>query len=198
VINNLISEFIEHPDTMLVSGNSTVFPPKTFFQKAIYSSYLVYYKSRNRLKNGQNAFSCTGACLALKKEFARKIDIPKQILSEDTYIYLFALKKGYKYRYAKNSVVYFKMAANLKDFLRQMLRSHTESVHLVFRNYFGELVDQEFKRPLGFYLKSVLEVFLKNPFATIYMVILKLLTQPLFLIFSRRYKLSWWSAVSSK
>lgn len=198
VINNLISEFKKYPDTMLVGGNSQAYSPKSFFERAIYTSYQVYYKSRETIKNGQNVFACTGACLALKKGFAKKISIPKEILVDDTFIYFSCLSMGYKFRYARRAIVRYKLASNLSDYLRQMLRSHPESINLSHEKYFGDLIKQEYKRPLGFYFKSIFKVFLSNPLGTIYIIILKILAQPLFKIFSKNYKLNWWTAVTTK
>lgn len=198
VINNLIAEFIKNPDIMLAGGNSQTYPPNSFFQKAIYTSYEVYYKSRETIKGGHNVFGCTGACLALRKELAGKVIIPPDVISEDTFFYFSCLSLGYKFKHAKKAVVYFKLAENLQDFLKQVFRSHPESVSLIYKKYFGDLIDKEYKRPLGFYLKSVLRVFLKNPVGTAYMILLKIFCKPFYYIFSKKYKLEWFTAVSTK
>jgi cellulose synthase/poly-beta-1,6-N-acetylglucosamine synthase-like glycosyltransferase len=198
VITNLVNKFKISDDVMLVGGDSRVFPPTNFFEKAIYTSYYVYYKSREKIKGGDNAFACTGACYALKRVFAKEIIIPKEVLSDDLYVYLSCIKAGYKFKYASKSKVYYKMAANLKDFLRQMFRSHPEAVNLVYKKYFGDLIDEEYYRPRLFYLRAVLESFIKNPLGTIYMIGIKLLAKPFYPIFSKKYKLEWFTALSTK
>lgn len=198
VINNLLKEFLKDPHVMLVGGNSQSYPPNSFFQKAIYTSYEVYYKSREKIKNGHNVFGCTGACLALRKGLAKKIQIPLDVVTEDTFIYFSCLAMGYKFRYAKQAVVFYRLASNLKDFLRQIFRSHPESVSLIYKKYFADLIEKEYRRPLGFYIKSIIEVFIKNPLGTAYMILLKIFCKPLFYFFSKRYKLEWFTAVSTK
>jgi len=197
VITNIIKEFA-FEGVGLVSGNCRVFPANNFFQRAIFTSYYVYYKSREKFKSGHNVFGCTGACLAVKKDLAEKIDIPKGVVNEDTFLYFSCLKEGFKFRHAKSSLVFHKLAANTKDFIRQILRTHPEAVHLAYTKYFGELVNQEYKRPADFYLKSILEVFIMNPLGTLYMIALKLFCKPLFPFFSSRYKLNWFTAASTK
>lgn len=197
VINKLIPKF-RNPKVALVGGNSQIYPPKSFFQKAIYTSYYVYYKSREKIKCGHNVFGCTGACLATRREFVKKIYIPPEVISEDSFLYFACLRDGYLFKHVKKAVVYFKLAENLKDFLKQIFRTHPESVDLVYTPYFGELVKKEYHRPLRFYLTSIFEVMLKNPLGTLYMIILKLICKPLFMIFSRRYKLEWFTAISTK
>jgi len=198
IISNLVTQFNFDSDVMLVGGNSRVYTPSSFFQKAIFTSYYVYFKSRDTLRGGHNAFGCTGACLALRREFARKVHIPVNIISEDTFLYFSCLKMGYKFRHAKDAIVYYKLAGSLRDFLKQIFRTHPESVHLIFRQHFGDLVDKEYHRPIGFYLRAILEVFIKNPLGTLYMIIVKVACKPFFPILSKKYKLDWYTADSTK
>src|SRR4030042_4273982 len=198
VITNLIEEFRNGKDIMLVGGDSRVFPPRNFFEKAIYTSYYVYYKSREKLRDGDNAFACTGACIALRREFAKQVTIPKWVICEDSYFYFSCLKAGYKFKYAPYARVYYKMAANLKDYIKQMFRSSPEAVNLIYKKHFGDLIREEYYRPTTFYLKAILETFCKNPLGTMYMVSLKLFAQPFYFYFSKRYKLSWYTAASTK
>lgn len=198
VITELVNKFRVGKNVMLVGGDSRVFGPKSFFEKAIYTSYYVYFKSREQIRGGNNVFACTGACLALRRKFAKEIKTPTEIFGDDLYLYLSCKKRGYEFRYAPKARVYYKMAANTRDFLKQMFRSHPEAVNLVYKRYFGGLVDKEYYRPLLFYIKAVVEVFFKNPLGTIYMILLKLLTKPFYFYFARKYKLSWFTAVSTK
>ncbi len=197
VINKLMAKF-RNPKVGLVGGNSQVYPPKSFFQKAIFTSYYVYYQSRRVVKGGHNVFGCTGACLAARAEFIKEIYIPPEVIGEDSFLYFSCLKNGYQFRHAAGAIVYFKLAENLKDFLKQIFRTHPESVDLVYTPYFGDLVRKEYQRPFRFYLTSIVEVMLKNPLGTVYMIILKLICKPLFPFFSRKYKLEWFTAVSTK
>lgn len=198
VITNLVDKFRDNNKVMLVGGDSRVFQPRTFFEKAIYTSYYVYFKSREQLCEGNNVFACTGACLALRRKFAREMKIPTDIFGDDLYIYLSCKKMGHEFRYVPKAKVYYKIASNLKDFLRQMFRSHPEAVNLVYKKHFGDLLDKEYYRPTSFYIKTVLEIFFKNPLGTTYMTILKLLTKPFYFYFAKKYKLSWFTAVSTK
>jgi len=198
VITNLVDKFRNGRDVMLVGGNSRVYPPKSFFDKAVQTSYYVYFKSREKLRDGNNAFACTGACLALRKEFAKKIVIPGWVISEDVFFYFSCLKMGYKFRYSPNAKVLYKAAGDLKDFMRQMFRSSPEAVNIHYKMHFGDLVTREYFRPKLFYIKCVLEIFFKNPVGTLYMMILKILAKPFYFFFSRNYKLSWYTADSTK
>lgn len=198
LVENLVKEFSLSQDVKLVGGNVRVYPPETFFQKAILTSYRIYYDSRDQLKNGHNVFGCSGACLALRQDFAKNINLPQGIMAEDVYFYLDCLKQGFEFRHSQKAVVYHKLASNIRDFLRQMFRSHPESVKIVYTKYFGDLVSREFNRPWGFYLKSIFKSFVENPVCTIYMIVLKLVCKPLFYLVSANYKLGWFTAASTK
>lgn len=197
VISALVSEFKKDPSVMLVSGNSRVFPPETLFQKVIYTSYLVYYDARENLKGGHNVFGCGGACLAIKREFAEKAKIPN-IINEDTYLYFTCLTMGYTFRHAKQARVYYQLAGNLKDFIKQIYRTHPEAISQSYQKYFGDLIKEEYKRPRLFYYKSILKVFLKNPLGTFLMILIKFGCLPFFPFVSKKYKLEWYTAESSK
>jgi cellulose synthase/poly-beta-1,6-N-acetylglucosamine synthase-like glycosyltransferase len=198
VITSIVDEFRKDSEVMLVGGNSRVYPPKNFFERAIQTSYYVYFKSREELKGGNNAFGCTGACIALRKVFAKEIKIPEWVISEDVFLYFSCLKAGYKFKYVPRAKVLYKTAGNLKDFIKQMFRSSPEAVNLQYKKYFGDLVDKEYSRPKLFYLKAISEAFIKNPLGTIYMIVLKLLAKPFYFYFSKKYKLSWYTADSTK
>jgi len=197
VISSLVSEFNKDPDIMFVSGNSRVFPPKTFFEKVIYTSYLVYYDARENLKNSHNVFGCSGACLALKHDFAKKVKIP-DVINEDTYLYFTCLSLGFKFRHAKEAHVYYQLAGNLKDFVKQIYRTHPEAISQGYQKYFGDLIKEEYKRPKLFYYKSILKVFLKNPLESFLMVLIKVACLPFFPFVSKKYRLDWYTAESSK
>jgi len=198
IITNLINRFRIEDKVVIVGGNSRVFPPTNFFERSIYTSYYVYFKSREELRGGDNVFACTGACIALRKDFTRQIRIPRGIINEDTFLYFSCLKAGYKFKYAPRAIVYYKIATNLRDFLRQMFRSSPEAVNLIYKKYFGGLIQREYFRPKIFYLKAISEIFIKNLLGTLYMISLKILTKPFYFYFSRNYKLSWYTAVSTK
>ena len=197
VISALVTEFNKDPDVMFVSGNSRVFSPKTFFEKVIYTSYLVYYYARENLKNGHNVFGCSGACFAIRRKFAEKVKIPK-VINEDSYLYFTCLSMGFKFRHAKEARVYYQLAGNLKDFIKQIYRTHPEAISQSYQIYFGDLIKEEYKRPTLFYYKSILKVFLKNPLETFLMALIKVACLPFFPFVSKKYKLEWYTAASTK
>lgn len=196
VINNLISPFSDK-EVMLVGGNSRNLPPKTFFQRAVESLLSVYFESRNQIKGGHNIYGFTGACMVFRKKFAKSITLP-DILVEDDYIYLLCVSKNLKFRYAHDAVVYYKLPNTLKDYIKQVFRSTSDASVELFKSHFGALPEKEFKKPTYFYLKSILSAFLKNPLGVSYLTAVRIICKPLYPFITTRYKISWYTAESTK
>jgi len=197
VITKLVNEFHKNDKVALVGGNSRVNTPQTFFERAIYTSYITYFEAREKLKGGNNVFGCTGACIALRRDLAKKVQVPPWVINEDTFFYFTSLSKGYEFRHAKGAKVYYALAKNLKVFLKQIFRTHPEAVKVKYRKAFGDLIEKEYKRPLIFYLKSIWKAFKTNPVGTLFMILLKFFCLPFYSLVAPRYNLKWYGRSSS-
>lgn len=197
VIDALAKELFRASDIQLVGGNTKPYKPTTFFERAVYSTFLVFERSRKMMKNGHNIFGCNGGCLALKTAFARTITIPN-VINEDDYIYFTCLKRGYTFRHVPTAVVLYKLPQTLKDYLSQTFRSNPEAVTLNFSQYFGDIVAKEYHRPFLFLIRSIWQSILTYPIETAYIIVINILAKPFFPLISRRYKLEWYTAESTK
>lgn len=197
VINNLIAPFYKNIKTMLVGGNTRPFPPKNFLQRGIYATFKVFDESRLYKNNGNNIFGCNGGCLAVRKTFADQIKFPN-VLNEDDFLYFSCLSKGYNFRHVREAVVFYKMPLTTKDHMKQTLRSSPEAITLNYKKYFGKTVATEYSRPSAFYIKSILKTFLKDPLPTTYIVIVNFFTHKIIPLVTKNYKLSWYTAKSTK
>jgi len=197
VISSIVRAFDKNDGIKLVGGNTKPYPPTNFFQKAVYSTFRVFYESRIKINNGKNLFACTGACLAITNDFAREVKFPK-IKNQDTYLYFLSIKKGYQFAFAENAVVYYKLPKNLSDYLSQVFRSNPEAVEINLKKYFGELVHREYQRGNMFYLRNVLKVFTKDPLPTFFIIVINILCIPFFRFFSKSSSMSWNSVKSTK
>lgn len=195
VIENLLTGFKEK-NVALVGGNSTTLSPKSFFERAVNTTFNVFYESRKQVKNGHNVFGCTGSILAVEKKFAKSITIPK-IINEDTFLYFHCLTLGKKFRYIDTAKIYYQLPSKLTDYLRQLFRSAPEAVNVELEKYFGSLVEAEFRRPKIFYAKAVLRSFLSLPLETAFIVLVNILAKPLYQIVTRNYRHHWSYAAST-
>lgn len=197
VIDALMKELFRSPEIQLVGGNTRPYAPVTFLERAVYSTFLVFERSRKMMKNGHNIFGCNGGCLALKTAFARTITIPN-VINEDDYIYFTCLTKKHAFRHVPAAVVLYKLPQTLRDYLSQTFRSNPEAVTLNFSRYFGSIVAKEYHRPLFFLVQSIVQSLRIYPIETMYIIVVNILAKPFFPIISRRYKLEWYTAASTK
>lgn len=197
VMTKIVNEFRRDNSVMLIGGNSFPITPKTFFQKAVFTTFQVFYDSRFWFRNGHNVFGCTGSCLSLRKELANKLSLPN-IVNEDVYIYLACINEGYKFRYVDDAKVKYKLPLNLIDYIRQVLRSEPRAVHYDLSTHFSNIIHQELDRPFLSYFKSILKVFFMNPVGVLLMILINLLCIPFFSIVHKKYSLSWFTAESTK
>lgn len=197
VIDSLAKTLFSSRDIQLVGGNTKPYAPTSFFERAVYSTFLVFERSRKMMKNGHNIFGCNGGCLALKTEFARTITIPN-VINEDDYIYFTCMKRGYAFRHVPEAIVFYKLPKTLKDYLSQTFRSNPEAVTLNFSQYFGGIVAKEYHRPILFLVQSIWQSLLMYPVETAYIIMINILAKPFFPLISSRYKLEWYTAASTK
>lgn len=196
VITDLVHAF-ENDKIALVGGNTQPVQPASFFQRAVYSTFLVFERSRKYLHNGDNIFGCNGGCIAYRKTFAKLVRIPN-VINEDDFLYFSCLKNNLVFKHVPTAVVYYKLPNTLKDYLSQTFRSNPEAVTLNFTKYFGDRVSVEYHRPFMFLVHSIWLSFLTYPVETLYITIINMFTKPLFPLISTRYKLEWYVAMSTK
>lgn len=198
VIEQLIAVFRKDRKVALVGGNPRALTPKTFVEKAVYSTFLVLDKSRKFVKDGNNIYGCSGQCLAMERSFAKLIKFPKNIVAEDDFIYFTCISKGMVFRHCKKAVVYYKLPKTLNDYLRQIFRSDPDASTRNVEKYFGDIVSMEYHRPLFPYMKAVMVSFIQNPLGSLLMICIRLLSKPVGSIVSNNYKLDWFTASSTK
>lgn len=196
-ITYLVSAFKKDRNVMLVGGNTIPFPPGNFFQKGVYSTFKVFYKSRTQIRNGDNLFACTGACIAIRKKFAREINFP-EIKNQDTFLFFSCRVKKYGFKFVPKAIVYYKLPNTLSDYLAQIFRSNPEAVKIKLTKYFGDLVAKEYEREKLFYLKTISEVFIRDPLPVLYIIFINLFCRPFFRFISKSDKGTWNAVQSTK
>lgn len=196
VITRLIQPFFADPQVMLVGGNSQPFPPQGFMERAISSTFAVFYASRIEINNGHNIFGATGSILAIHTQLAKKIKLP-EIVAEDAYLYLKCIVDGFTFRYVDSAVIYYKLPSKLSDYIKQLLRSNPEPVIIELQDIFGSRVKEEFARPFSFYASVVFREWRKNPLGVTLVIVVNLLFRPFHSIIIKNYKLEWFTAKST-
>lgn len=161
-IQNLIKPLLKDPKIGLVGGNILALQPKTFIGKCIYTSYLAFQSLRLNYRNGVSRLTVDGKILAIRKDLASKLSLDKNDTGNtDVFIYFACLKKGFKYAFAKEAQVLYRLPESFDDFRNQEQR--TMRSFAVLRQQFGEIVEKEWSIPKRLYILGMLKVFLKYP-----------------------------------
>jgi glycosyltransferase involved in cell wall biosynthesis len=198
VVSALVDALLEDKNRLLVGGNSRPYAPKTFFERAVYTTFMSLDACRDGLHGGNNIYGASGQCLAIRTSLIKQIRFPKNIVAEDDFIYFTNKKLGGGFCYVKNAIVYYKLPKKLGDYFRQTLRSDSASASANVETYFGSMVTEEYARPFSFYARVVFRSFLYNPVGTLYMIGVRIVSRIVLPFALRKYTLNWYTAASTK
>ncbi len=120
-LDNLILPILSDPNVGLVGANTVSARPVTFFEKIISDSHYFKNKMYLRMSGGDNLYLCHGRARAFSKKFYKLIVWPT-LLPEDSFSYLFARKKGFKFVFSENARVIFRSPSNIADHFKQSQR----------------------------------------------------------------------------
>lgn len=152
----------------LISCRIVPLPPKNIFEEALYVSVLVKKDVSENFDGGRNLFTCHGVARAFSKNIYKNFNFP-QIVSEDAYSYLWCVSNGYKYDYAKEASVNYKLPDNLKDHEKQSLRFYKGQKKL--QEIFGAgYVKKAHSLPKNLIFKKSIKHLLKYPLASIFYI----------------------------
>lgn len=171
-IDELILPFYQDKDIVLVGGNRKPKKAKTFIEESIHTSIRAYDNIALHINHANNIYNCHGQILALSRQFIKKIYLPLDIASEDTFLYFSCVKLGFKFYYARKARVTTKTADNLHDAILQYKRYLPLAPSS--KKYFSELVTKEFRLPLRLRLRYLVREFTRKPIETFSFFLLKL------------------------
>ncbi len=163
VIENMIKHF-NKDNIAVVGGNNQPVTEIGFIEKLISKWSHIWYLARSEYNKGDNIHNIRGCVMGIRANFARTIKFPNDIVSDAQYIYFYLLKKGLKFKFAKNAVVYYRKPDNVKDYFLQTKRSSSEQEKLA--SLFGESIKEKYRIPLANKLLAFLKMLNNEPFYT--------------------------------
>ncbi len=156
-----IVQYFDDNSVTGVSANNQPLQAKTFTGKLINYWSHVWYLTRIQFNNGDNIHNARGCGMAIRKEFAKQIVFPKDVVSEAQYIYPLCLTSKKRFHFAKDAVILYRKPESLHDYILQSRRSTPEKFRL--ENIFGVWVKNLYVVPTQFKLSAVVQAFLSNP-----------------------------------
>lgn len=155
VLQNLVSTVMSEKKCLLAFGNKQPLAAQNFIGKVINARENLWYELRKDINEGDSIFNCSGSISILRKELCDTLKFPKNISSDDQYLYLFAQSQGGKNIYVDTSVVYFRCPSNLRDFFIQQSRLKAEADPVL--DFFAD----EDTRNMNNFRKNKLRIILK-------------------------------------
>ena len=160
VLENICREFA-NPRVGLVSPNVLPHPGRTFIEKLAVTWITFWINTREDYLNGDNVNNHFGCATAMRSEIAHQLTIPDDIIGPHDFIYFFAKKLGYEYRYLSHTRVYYHVASSLPDYLKQTARHHTAKNGII--EHFGPetLISYQVDKTHKF--RALVKTFLSEP-----------------------------------
>lgn len=163
VIEKMIQPFAD-AHIGLVSANNLPIRPKEFIGKIWYRAEMVWYEMRKYADDEKTLYNNSGCSIALRKNIADKILLPRETIADQQFVYVYAMQCGGAFFYQKNANVYYHPPATLKDISIQYARSTTEEPF--FQKHFGRSYDSFFTIPRWCRIKGLLDSFIVDPLYT--------------------------------
>jgi glycosyltransferase involved in cell wall biosynthesis len=161
----IVEPFTEKQNFSLVSAKVLPTSTATFVQKAIDVSTRPYIKVIESCPNGDHIFACKGVVMALSRNFAKQLHIPSSVQADDTYIYLLCKKKGLRFKYVSNTLIYYTLPATISDHILQNTRFVNAESEM--EGIFGSSVRRTFNKKRSVLEAYMIEELFKSPLSSV-------------------------------
>ncbi len=172
VIEEIIKKF-NKSKVGVVGASSLPMKPKKFFEKIVVAWINVWISVREDYKKGNTIHNHLGCASAMRKNIYKNINLPKNLIADEDYIYFSAMKMGYDFRFAKNARVYYKSASNINDFFIQ--HSRFLMIKDIVAEHFGSWVLDYYIIPKKYKINSLLKNLIRNPIYLSFSIVLQML-----------------------
>ncbi len=109
-------------DVGVAASNTLPLKARTVAGKA--SETVARWLRRLRLSNPDAQFTVMGRGLAIRRELAKRIRIPENVIAVDLYLQLSAERMGWRVRYVDEAHVWFRPVESFRDFASQVIRAY--------------------------------------------------------------------------
>lgn len=194
VLANLVKAF-DDENVGLVGGHDMPVKPKRFFEKIACTAIDIWYETRKDINGGDCVHNHHGCISAVSKSFAKNLRIPKEITSDDEYLYFAAKKAGFSFRFAEKALLYYRAPATLRDYLIQSSR-FIDTKHIIMEKL-GAWVEPYYPIARSHKIKGIVTMMKREPIFTPLAISLQLLLRVLQPLYQKTYKKGKWMRISS-
>jgi cellulose synthase/poly-beta-1,6-N-acetylglucosamine synthase-like glycosyltransferase len=174
VVDTLVQAFTDE-QIGLVGGEGKPRTPRLFWEKVFVTWIEVWAEMRRGINGGDSVHNHQGCISAVARPLYQKLEIPKEAISNDEYLYFRTLELGYRFVFAEDAVVRYTCPTTLRDNLKQSARFISTKYRLEslfsfdilpyycisFRRKALGLVTVFFRKPLWTIMAVVMQVVLR-------------------------------------
>lgn len=140
-------------------------PQSTFLGKTLGTSMKLKKQIFESVNNGNNLYTCHGRARAFSKNLYSSIKF-KDSINEDAFSYLYAISNNFKYKFVRNTEIYYQLPENIVDHENQSIR-YLQSKTLLEKDFTKNVVSAAYRLPLQTVLFSLTKFFINNPISLI-------------------------------
>ncbi len=179
----------------IVGGCSLPLFPENKFEKIINTWSEFWYVTKKDINNGDNVHNHPGCISAMRKELYKQVEIPKEIFSDDDFLYFNAKKLGFKFKYAEDAKVYYRSSNTFEDFLNQ----HTRFLSLKKRvaKFYGKDIYSQYIVPRDTKLKALAIMLMREPYYMTLAIGLQIVLRGYMKFYKEEYKNGFWKHIKS-
>ncbi|MEV8511763.1 glycosyltransferase [Dactylosporangium sp. NPDC051484] len=152
------------PEYGVMAVNAVPLAGRTLVEKCVVAGSSAVECAAARWDGGSNYLAFRGACLVLGQEFARRLELPASVVTNDAYVYFHARQLGYEPKYDREVHVRFRVPGTLRDQLRQSERFRHSSAELA-RALADRSIPASYRVPRGILVRAFLAQLRTRPLA---------------------------------
>lgn len=195
VFTCLLTNF-SNKSVQLVSGNSYPLESRTYFGKVVRAKELIWLNARENYRNGNNIYNISGSIVVLRKGFAKKIKFPRNLVSDQQYLFLSSRKiNNEAFVFEKNAKSMYYLPDNFLDFIQfvSRLKNENDLINKCFLN-----IEHEYYISISSKILGTTRQFMQDPLSTLFALILMLITNNVNLKKSKLNSAVWEPVISTK
>lgn len=164
-LKNLVRVFNDE-SVELATAALVPIKPRSMFEYVLFSWRSLWMTLTHDWKNGNNIYNFRGVGIAIRKDFAKSIHLPKNITGASShYLYFTAKRDSLKTAFCKAAIINYRLATSLADYLSQINRGGNDSN--VLKSLFMEIYKTEYAIPRSVRIHNILKNLVNRPMNTI-------------------------------
>lgn len=160
-----LAQVFHNPDVLLATASLEPIRATRGFEGYLYAWRTVWKTLTHTWQNGNNIYNFRGVGIAIRKNFASTIRIPKGISGAlSHYLYLLAKRRSIQTAFCASSVIAYRLAATHGDYTKQLNRGNNDGKML--KSLFPDQYATAYTIPLSTKFSVLANCIARRPYQT--------------------------------